>query len=236
MYVVRSKSFQPDIQKPRQMENAVRDIQDIYIYIYLLIHGCEKCVEIKGDYVEKQQRCFISVTLKSWSDRNLLYPTTYLSFAMHVPVDGRNMQEEYGVYNILSCTYVYLLLSVYLNRLKSKLRNLTAPKQLRLTQISPRFDHLTTLQPFSHMQYRIAICVGLPVMNRCRRSCMSSHSFCCCSSINVVMRGWGKALGLIPGTRETRYSLTSYHNRDFALRARILKRMILRIYPLVPRG
>jgi hypothetical protein len=26
MYVVGSKSFQPDIQKPRQMENAVRDI------------------------------------------------------------------------------------------------------------------------------------------------------------------------------------------------------------------
>ena len=26
LYVVESKSFQPDIQKPRQMENAVRDI------------------------------------------------------------------------------------------------------------------------------------------------------------------------------------------------------------------
>ena len=26
----------------------------------------EKCVEIKGDYVEKQQSCFISVTLKSF--------------------------------------------------------------------------------------------------------------------------------------------------------------------------
>ena len=26
MYVVGSKSFGPDIQKPRQMENAVRDI------------------------------------------------------------------------------------------------------------------------------------------------------------------------------------------------------------------
>ena len=25
-YVVESKSFRPDIQKPRQMENAVRDI------------------------------------------------------------------------------------------------------------------------------------------------------------------------------------------------------------------
>ena len=36
----------------------------------------EKCVEIKGDYVEKQQSCFISVTLKSWSGRKLLDPTT----------------------------------------------------------------------------------------------------------------------------------------------------------------
>ena len=37
----------------------------------------EKCVEIKGDYVEKQQSCFISVTLKSWSGQKLLDPTTY---------------------------------------------------------------------------------------------------------------------------------------------------------------
>ena len=26
-YVIGSKSFRPDVQKPRQMENAVRDIQ-----------------------------------------------------------------------------------------------------------------------------------------------------------------------------------------------------------------
>ena len=37
-YIVGSRSFRPDIQKPRQMENAV---------------SVEKCVEIKGDYVEK---------------------------------------------------------------------------------------------------------------------------------------------------------------------------------------
>ena len=49
-YVVVSKSFRPDIQKPRQMENAVRDISAIY---ELLVHRCEKCVEIRGDYVEK---------------------------------------------------------------------------------------------------------------------------------------------------------------------------------------
>ena len=39
--------------------------------IYSAIYGevrvsVEKCVEIKGDYVEKQQSCFISVTLKSF--------------------------------------------------------------------------------------------------------------------------------------------------------------------------
>ena len=50
----------------------------IYSAIYeLLVHRCEKCVEIKGDYVEKQQSCFISVTLKSWSGRKLLDHTTY---------------------------------------------------------------------------------------------------------------------------------------------------------------
>jgi hypothetical protein len=30
------------------------------------------CVEIKGRYIEKEQICFISVTLKSWSGRKLL--------------------------------------------------------------------------------------------------------------------------------------------------------------------
>ena len=50
--------------------------------IYSAIYGevnasLEKCVEIKGDYVEKQQSCFISVTLKSRSGRKLLDPTTY---------------------------------------------------------------------------------------------------------------------------------------------------------------
>ena len=51
--------------------------------IYSAIYGevnvlVEKCVEIKGDYVEKQESCFISVTLKSWSGRKLLDPTTYV--------------------------------------------------------------------------------------------------------------------------------------------------------------
>ena len=50
--------------------------------IYSVIYGevnvsVEKCVEIKGDYVEKNHICFISVTLKSWSGRKLLDPTAY---------------------------------------------------------------------------------------------------------------------------------------------------------------
>ena len=72
IYVEGAKSFRPDIQKQRQMENAVRD-SAIYGAVNVSV---EKCVEIKGDYVEKQQSCFISVTLKSWSGRKLLDPTT----------------------------------------------------------------------------------------------------------------------------------------------------------------
>ena len=45
----------------------------IYSAIYeLLVHRCEKYVEIKGDYAEKQQSCFISVTLKE-----LVRPETF---------------------------------------------------------------------------------------------------------------------------------------------------------------
>ena len=41
------------------------------------------CVEIKGDYVEKQHSCLISVTFKSWSGRKILDPTTY--YCHHQP-------------------------------------------------------------------------------------------------------------------------------------------------------
>ena len=50
MYAVGSKSFRPDIQKPRQMENAVRVYSAIYGEVNVSV---ETCVEIKGDYVEK---------------------------------------------------------------------------------------------------------------------------------------------------------------------------------------
>ena len=64
----------------------------IYNAIFeLLVHGCEKCVEIKGDYVEKYQSCFISLTLKSWSSRKLLDPTTYVAICCVTAV-GSNWQ------------------------------------------------------------------------------------------------------------------------------------------------
>ena len=54
-------------------------LRGMYSAIYGVVNiSVEKCVEIKGDYVEKQQGCFISVTLKSWSGRKLLDPTTYV--------------------------------------------------------------------------------------------------------------------------------------------------------------
>ena len=48
MYVVGSKSFLPDIQKPRQMENAVRIYSAIYGEVNVSVG---KCVEIEGDCV-----------------------------------------------------------------------------------------------------------------------------------------------------------------------------------------
>jgi hypothetical protein len=45
--------------------------------IDLLVHRCEKCVQIKGDFTEKWQSCFISVTLKSWSGQKRLDPNMY---------------------------------------------------------------------------------------------------------------------------------------------------------------
>jgi len=50
--------------------------------IYSATYG-EVAIAVSGgyvlhiDYIEKQQSCFISLNLKSWSDRKLLNPTTY---------------------------------------------------------------------------------------------------------------------------------------------------------------
>jgi hypothetical protein len=56
------------------MENPARDIQYFLMGTELLVHRCEKFVEIMGDHIKKQLNCF---TLKSWSARKILDPTTY---------------------------------------------------------------------------------------------------------------------------------------------------------------
>jgi len=52
--------------------------------IELLVHRCEKCVEIKEDYIEKQQSCFISVTLKSWSGWKLHHSSMHAYLFMSI--------------------------------------------------------------------------------------------------------------------------------------------------------
>ena len=53
-------------------------LRGIYSAIYGEVNvSVEKCVEIKGDYVEKNSKVVLFVTLKSWSDGKLLDPTTY---------------------------------------------------------------------------------------------------------------------------------------------------------------
>jgi len=48
-------------------------LRAIYSAIYSEVNvSVWVCVEIKGDYIEKQQSCFIYVTLKSWSGWKLL--------------------------------------------------------------------------------------------------------------------------------------------------------------------
>ena len=75
MYAVGSKSFRPDNKSYAKWKMPC----GIYSAIYGEVNvPFEKYVEIKGDYVEKQQSCFISVALKSWSGRKLLDPTTYV--------------------------------------------------------------------------------------------------------------------------------------------------------------
>ena len=59
------------------------------------LQRCEKCVEVKGDYVEKRQMCFVSVALKSWSGRKLLDPTTYVLVGISledVGIGGENVK------------------------------------------------------------------------------------------------------------------------------------------------
>jgi hypothetical protein len=67
-----SKSFRRDTQKPRKWKM----LRGIYSAIYGEVN-VSVCVEVKGDCIEKQKRCSISVTLNSWSGRKLLDPPSY---------------------------------------------------------------------------------------------------------------------------------------------------------------
>ena len=49
-YVVGLKIFRPDKQKPRQMD---KEAEYFVKGTELLVHRCEKCAEIKGDFIEK---------------------------------------------------------------------------------------------------------------------------------------------------------------------------------------
>ena len=69
--------------------------------IYSAIYGevnvsVEKCVEIKGDYVEIWQIYFISVTLKSWSGRKHLEPTAFNVCVLFT--DTHTHTRERGIY------------------------------------------------------------------------------------------------------------------------------------------
>ena len=78
--------------------------------IYSAIYGevnVSVCVEIKGDYIEKQQSCFISVTLKSWSGRKLLEPLLYILYrntrtAVAIKENGLEVNAEKTNYTVMS--------------------------------------------------------------------------------------------------------------------------------------
>jgi len=55
-------------------------LRGIYSAIYVEVNvSVSVCVEIKGDYIEKWQTCFIYVKLKSWSGRKILDPPSYMA-------------------------------------------------------------------------------------------------------------------------------------------------------------
>jgi len=55
-------------------------LQGVYSAIYGEVNvSVSVCVEIKGDYIEIQQSCFIYVNLKSWSGRKRLDPPSYFT-------------------------------------------------------------------------------------------------------------------------------------------------------------
>ena len=65
---LRGKKFDGDEEVKTAVMEHFTDKEPEYILkgIELLAHRRENYVEIKGDYIGKQQNCFISFTLKSW--------------------------------------------------------------------------------------------------------------------------------------------------------------------------
>ena len=60
-------------------------LRGIYSAIYGEVNvSVSVCVDVKGDYIEKQQSYFISVTLISWSGRKFLDPSSYVRMCMRI--------------------------------------------------------------------------------------------------------------------------------------------------------
>ena len=106
--------------------------------IYSAIYGevnvsVEKCVEIKGDYVEKWQSCFISVTLKSWSGRKLLDPATYrTSWNQNVWFQSSAAKQ---IRTALFCDITQRVLAIYYRRFGTTYRS-HLKWHLKMVQIS----------------------------------------------------------------------------------------------------
>jgi hypothetical protein len=57
-----------------------------------------KCVEIKGEKKKKQQSCFISVSLKSWSGQKVLDPTLiYFPHNQFGPLQKKASRQYYNI-------------------------------------------------------------------------------------------------------------------------------------------
>ena len=105
----------------------------IYSAIYDEVNvSVEKSVEIKGDYVEKLQSCFISVILKRWSGQKLLDPTTYVvtSLKKYVSLVGSLKIICFSFVSPcdLSCSSMILLLAVKAKKKKIEVPFITWPK------------------------------------------------------------------------------------------------------------
>jgi hypothetical protein len=76
---LRGRKFDDDEEVKTAVMEHFSDKEPEYFLkgIELLVHRCEKCVEIKGDYIEKQQSCFICHLKK------LARPETFGPYLVH---------------------------------------------------------------------------------------------------------------------------------------------------------